>query len=79
LDWAFRRVVSRRPTEAERAVLAKLLADHSAQYAADSAAVDQLLAIGQHPVAPNIDRAALAAWTSVCRTLLNLHEAITRN
>lgn len=79
LDWAFRRVVSRRPTEAERAVLAKLLADHSAQYAANSAAVDQLLAIGQHPVAPNIDRAALAAWTSVCRTLLNLHEAITRN
>jgi hypothetical protein len=79
LDWAFRRVVSRRPTEAERAVLAKLLADHSAQYAADSAAVNQLLAIGQHPVAPGIDRAGLAAWTSVCRTLLNLHEAITRN
>jgi hypothetical protein len=79
LDWAFRRVVSRRPTDAERAILAKLLATHSSQYATDSAAVDQLLAIGQHPVAPDVDRAALAAWTSVCRTLLNLHEAITRN
>jgi len=79
LDWAFRRVVSRRPGDAERAVLTKLLAEHSAQYSADSAAVDQLLAIGAHPAAPGMDRASLAAWTSVCRTLLNLHEAITRN
>jgi hypothetical protein len=79
LDWAFRRVVSRRPTDAERSVLVGLLKAHSSQYAADSAAVDQLLAIGAHPVPPDIDRPALAAWTSVCRTLLNLHEAITRN
>jgi hypothetical protein len=79
LDRAFRRVVSRRPTEAEQAVLAKLLADHSQQYAKDSTAVAQLLAIGEHPVPSGIDHASLAAWTSVCRTLLNLHEAITRN
>jgi hypothetical protein len=79
LDRAFRRVVSRRPTDAERAVLAKLLTDHSQQYAKDSAAADQLLAIGEHPVPSGIDHASLAAWTSVCRTLLNLHEAITRN
>jgi hypothetical protein len=79
LDWAFRRVVSRRPTDAERAVLAKLLAEHSQQYAKDSTAVAQLLAIGEHPVPSGIDHASLAAWTSVCRTLLNLHEAITRN
>jgi hypothetical protein len=79
LAWAFRRAVSRRPADAERAVLAKLLADHSAQYAKDSAAVDQLLAIGEHPVPAGIDRVSLAAWTSVSRTLLNLHEAITRN
>jgi hypothetical protein len=79
MDWAFRRVVSRRPTDAERAILTKLLSQHSTQYESDSAAVDQLLAIGQHPVPKGVDRAALAAWTSVCRTLLNLHEAITRN
>ena len=79
MDWAFRRVVSRGPTDAERAVLAKLLADHSQQYAKDSTAVALLLAIGEHPVPSGIDHASLAAWTSVCRTLLNLHEAITRN
>lgn len=78
LVWAFRRAVSRRPTDAERSVLVGLLKAHSAEYATDSVAVDQLLAIGAHPVSPNIDRPSLAAWISVCRTLLNLHEAITR-
>ncbi len=79
LNWAFRRAVSRRPTEAERAVLVRLVDSHAAEYAKDKEAVDRLLAIGAHPVAPGVDRSALAAWTSVCRTLLNLHEAITRN
>jgi hypothetical protein len=79
LDWAFRRVVSRRPVDGERAILSKLLDRHAAQYATDSKAVDQLLAIGEHPVPHGVERASLAAWTSVCRTLLNLHEAVTRN
>jgi Protein of unknown function (DUF1553)/Protein of unknown function (DUF1549)/Planctomycete cytochrome C len=79
LDWAFRRVVSRRPVDGERAILSKLLDRHVAQYAKDSKAVDQLLAIGEHPVPHGVDHASLAAWTSVCRTLLNLHEAVTRN
>ena len=61
------------------AVLTRLLDAHAAEYAKDKEAVDRLLAIGAHPVASGVDRSALAAWTSVCRTLLNLHEAITRN
>ncbi len=36
-------------------------------------------AIGAHPVPGQIDHVELAAWTSVCRTILNLHETITRN
>ena len=80
LDWAFRRVVSRRPTDAERAVLAKLL-DRPFPTICEGfrRRSTQLLAIGEHPVPSGIDHATLAAWTSVCRTLLNLHEAITRN
>ena len=79
LNWAFRRAVSRWPADAERTVLVRLLDAHAAEYAKDKEAVDRLLAIGAHPVASGVDRSALAAWTSVCRTLLNLHEAITRN
>ena len=31
------------------------------------------------PAPPSIDPVELAAWTSVCRTILNLHETVTRN
>ena len=31
------------------------------------------------PIPPDIDPAELAAWTSVARVLLNLHETITRS
>ncbi|MBX7169079.1 MAG: PSD1 and planctomycete cytochrome C domain-containing protein [Pirellulales bacterium] len=79
LDWAFRTVVSRPidPTEAD--VLLRLVEKHRQQYAADRAAADQLLAIGDHPAPADLDRAELAAWTSAARAVLNLHEAITRN
>jgi hypothetical protein len=79
VNWAFRQAVSRPPTDAERAVLLKLLDAHAHEYAKDSAAADQLLSIGAHPVPAHVDHPALAAWISVCRTLLNLHESITRN
>jgi len=29
-------------------------------------------------VPADLDKAQLAAWTSVCRAILNMHEAITR-
>ena len=34
---------------------------------------------GQSPIPADIDPAELAAWTSVARVLLNLHETITRS
>jgi hypothetical protein len=36
-------------------------------------------AVGEAPKAKDIDATELAAWTSVSRTILNLHESITRN
>ena len=38
-----------------------------------------LLAVGDRPAATDLDAAALAAWTSLARVLLNLHETITRD
>jgi hypothetical protein len=38
----------------------------------------KLAKIGLAEPAPSIDRAELAAWTQVCRVILNLHETITR-
>jgi hypothetical protein len=37
------------------------------------------LKLGFAPVLDGLDHAELAAWTSVGRLILNLHETITRN
>ena len=41
--------------------------------------VEALLSVGDAPINSTLDRAELAAWMSVTRTLINLHETITRN
>ena len=79
LTFAFRRAVSRDITAAEAQVLENLLQKHLDEYRADSAAAAELLSIGAKPAATGIDPVELAAWTNVARTILNLHETITRN
>ena len=39
----------------------------------------KFLRIGERPAAKDVPAAELAAWTSVARAILNLHETITRN
>jgi mono/diheme cytochrome c family protein len=74
----FAEVLSRPPTPDELQVLTDLYARHRAQYAADREAALKLLHTGDHPLPPEVDPVELAAWTSVARVLLNLHETITR-
>jgi hypothetical protein len=78
LEAAYRRVLGRSPREAEAKVLLPLLVKHRKEYQADPAAAAALLSVGQAPAPPGADRPELAAWTSVARVLLNLHETITR-
>jgi hypothetical protein len=79
LDRAFQLTVSRAVRPDEASVLLSLLARHYDQYAALPAAARALLATGSSQVPADIDPAELAAWTSVARVLLNLHETITRS
>jgi len=78
LTFAFRNALSRTPAADEATLLTNLLKKHQATYAADREAAKQLIVIGDTPAAADLDAAELAAWTSVARTLLNLHETITR-
>ena len=57
-----------------RAVLAK----HRKEYAANPEDAKKVLGIGDAPMPKDMAPAELAAWTSVCRVVLNLHETITR-
>jgi hypothetical protein len=77
--WAYRRAMARDPRPAELAVLRPLLEKHRAEYAADPAAAEALLrGAGEAPVPDQITPAELAAWTSLARVILNLHETLTR-
>jgi hypothetical protein len=78
LRWAYRQTLSREPSAQESSVLAALFEKHRSEYAAEQVAAQQLISAGEAPVPENVDRAELAAWTSVVRVLLNLHETITR-
>jgi Protein of unknown function (DUF1553) len=75
---AIRRALSRAPTADELRVLVDLYARHRDHFAAHSDDASKLLATGEHPLPQDIDSVELAAWTSVARTILNLHETITR-
>jgi hypothetical protein len=79
LNWLYRCVLSRPPQEQERKVLVELLEKHREQYQVDRAAAEKLISAGLASVAKELDAAELAAWTGVARTMLNLHETITRN
>lgn len=78
LAQAFTTVVVRDPRADELEVLAEVLGEHRAAYRADEAAAREVLGIGLAPAAEGTPPAELAAWTSVARVLLNLHEGITR-
>ncbi|HEY1602554.1 MAG TPA: PSD1 and planctomycete cytochrome C domain-containing protein [Pirellulales bacterium] len=78
IDWAVRRALSRAPTQDELTVLADLHERHRRYYLGNVEEARKLLTVGETPAPQDIDAAELAAWTSVARTILNLHETITR-
>jgi mono/diheme cytochrome c family protein len=79
IHWMVRQVLGRDGQEQEVSLLVKLAAQHAREYQADRKGADALLHIGDRPVPEELDPVELAAWTSVARVLLNLHETITRN
>lgn len=79
LTWAWRQALSRPPRDDERRAVQELLDRQLAQFGQNPAAAEGLLKVGQLPAPDGINRAELAAWTSVARVVLNLHEVITRN
>jgi hypothetical protein len=79
LRWAFARTLSRNPNPQELSLLQNLFEKHQKEFAADRPAAEKLIASGEAPVAKDVNPVELAAWTSVSRALLNLHETITRN
>ena len=76
LDAIFLRVLARAPRPEERAILTAGLDRLRRQYAPEEA--QKLLKVGESKRDESIDPVEHAAWTSLCLTILNLDEAVTR-
>jgi hypothetical protein len=70
--------LGRKPKSQELTSLGRFLAGQRAHYRAEPGEAEQLLQVGMTPVPAGLDQTELAAWTEVCRVLLNTHESITR-
>ncbi|MDX1925075.1 MAG: PSD1 and planctomycete cytochrome C domain-containing protein [Pirellulaceae bacterium] len=79
VNWLLQTTLNRSPRVEELELLTQLLESHRGQYRSDLDAAKKLIAVGDKPADKRFDVAELAAWTSVTRTVLNLHETITRN
>jgi hypothetical protein len=79
IAWAFKQALSRKPTPQELPVLTELFEKQLKRYRTDMPSADSLTSTGEAAAANGLKTEDLAAWTSVARTILNLHETITRN
>jgi hypothetical protein len=78
LTRLFVRCGARAPDAEELDALARTLATFRARYAADPAAAQALLEVGETMAPAELDPAELAAWTLIASAILNLDAVITR-
>jgi hypothetical protein len=78
LTFVYQRALARDPKPQERESLTKFLAAQRDYFKTAPDDATKLMKVGIAPVPAGVDQAELAAWTSVARVVLNLHETITR-
>ena len=78
IGWLWREVLQRSPTGSEQATLRALLDKHRSEFKADLPAAQAFGKIAT-PAPADLDPVELAAWSSVTRVVMNLHEFITRS
>ena len=78
LKFAFREATLRAMDPTEQHLLEELLKQSRSYYDEHPPSAQKLLGTGYAPVAPELDKRELAAWTIVVRALLNTSEVFTR-
>jgi hypothetical protein len=78
IEFAFRTVTSRKPTESERESLERMLAEARREFTANPEAATKLLATGEAPSNPKLEPLDVASWTMLTHLLLNLSETVTK-
>jgi hypothetical protein len=78
IEFGFRLVTGRRPTDAELSVVAEHYAAEKARLKQDPNLAEPFLRVGESSRDESLDPVDHAAWSSVARLLLNLDEFITK-
>lgn len=78
LTHAFRQILSRPPRDSDLSLLRRAYERQLAFYQGDAESAKALLAVGESKRDENLNREEHAALASVCRMILNLDEALTR-
>lgn len=78
VTFAFRRVTGRRPKRQELDLLVAGLEKQLARFAADPAAAQELIRVGEKKRDESLAAADLAAYTTAASVIFNLDEAITK-
>jgi hypothetical protein len=78
LSFIYQRALSREPKANERDSLMRFLTAQREYFSGAPDDAVKLLKVGNAPVLAGVNEKELAAWTSVARVVLNLHETITR-
>ena len=78
LSFAFRTALQREPAPGEAKIFERFFQRHLGIYRGEPAAARALVSTGDWPVADKLPLASHAAWTSVARVILNLHELLVR-
>ncbi|MEM7232677.1 MAG: PSD1 and planctomycete cytochrome C domain-containing protein, partial [Planctomycetota bacterium] len=78
VDYAFRAVLARRPTDSERKGLLQSFESFQRTFSAAPKLAKELLSAGESAHDETLDASELAAWTMIAHLILNLSEAVTR-
>ncbi len=79
ITWAWTRATSRAPSSSELSVLNNLYAAERKRFERDATAADELLEMEKASLPDDVNKADLAAWTQVARTILNAYETTSRS
>ncbi|MDP6677098.1 MAG: DUF1553 domain-containing protein, partial [Pirellulales bacterium] len=78
IERAFERISSRQPESSEIEMIAQLLDAERARFEKSPIDAEHVVAVGEYPVAHDLDPVEQAAWTQVAALLINLSEVLTR-
>jgi hypothetical protein len=78
IAYGFRLATTRKPAGDEIKVLLDVFTQELAEFQKDKGATEKLLGVGDFKNRADLDKAELAAWTTIASMILNLDETITR-